>query len=143
MLSAAIFFPANILFLSSKVILLNGAEVKKIIIYEKPTCTTCRKTVNILKEMGVDFEKVNYYIKPFSKSKLKSLLTKLKMKPSELLRKNEDAYKNLKGKIENLSNDEIINLMIKDPALVQRPIVEIGDEAILARPAEKIKELFA
>lgn len=93
--------------------------------------------------MGVDFEKVNYYIKPFSKSKLKSLLTKLKMKPSELLRKNEDAYKNLKGKIENLSDDEIINLMIKNPALVQRPIVEIGDEAILARPAEKIKELFA
>lgn len=93
--------------------------------------------------MGVDFEKVNYYIKPFSKSKLKSLLTKLKMNPLELLRKNEDAYKNLKGKIENLSDDEIINLMIKNPALVQRPIVEIGDEAILARPAEKIKELFA
>lgn len=93
--------------------------------------------------MGVDFEKVNYYIKPFSKSKLKSLLTKLKMNPLELLRKNEDAYKNLKSKIENLSDDEIINLMIKNPALVQRPIVEIGDEAILARPAEKIKELFA
>ncbi|MBK7379445.1 MAG: arsenate reductase [Ignavibacteriales bacterium] len=117
--------------------------MKKIIVYEKPTCTTCRKTVNILIEMGVDFEKVNYYIKPFSKSKLKSLLTKLKMNPLELLRKNEDAYKNLKSKIENLSDDEIINLMIKNPALVQRPIVEIGDEAILARPAEKIKELFA
>jgi len=142
MLSEAIFFIANILFLSSKVILLNGEEVKKIIVYEKPTCTTCRKTVNILMEMGVDFEKVNYYLKPFTKSKLQSLLTKLKMKPSELLRKNEAAYKNLKGKIEILQEDEILNLMIKNPDLVQRPIVERGNKAILARPSEKIRELF-
>jgi arsenate reductase len=142
MLSEAIFFIANILFLCSKVILLNGEEVKKITVYEKPTCTTCRKTVNILIEMGVDFEKVNYYLKPFSKAKLKSILIKMNMKPSELLRKNEDAYKKLKGIIKTLSQEEILELMIKNPDLVQRPIVEIGDEAILARPAEKIKELF-
>lgn len=92
--------------------------------------------------MGVDFEKVNYYIEPFSRMKLNSLLIKMDMKPSELLRKNEDAYKKLKAKIETMSQEKILELMIKNPDLVQRPIVEIGEKAILARPAERIKELF-
>jgi len=64
------------------------------------------------------------------------------MKPSELLRKNEEAYKNLKSKIEKFSEDEILNLMVKNPDLIQRPIVENGDKAILARPPERIKEII-
>ena len=51
----------------------------KITVYEKPTCTTCRKVAKALTENGVDFEKVNYYVKPFSKAKLQSLLKKMKM----------------------------------------------------------------
>ena len=75
--------------------------MSKITIYEKPTCTTCRKVSKLLIENGVDFEKVNYYVEPFSKSQLQSLLKKMKMKPSELLRKNEQVYKNLKIKEKN------------------------------------------
>lgn len=116
--------------------------MEKITVYEKPTCTTCRKVANILTEHGIDFEKVNYYMEPFSKSKLRSLLKKMNMKPSELLRKNDDAYKELKLKIENLSEQGILNLMIENPNLVQRPIVEKGERAILARPPEKINDLF-
>lgn len=66
----------------------------------------------------------------------------MKMKPSELLRKNDGAYKKLKTKIENLSENEILELMTKNPDLVQRPIVEKGNRAILARPAEEIRKLF-
>ncbi len=93
-------------------------------------------------EKGIDFEKVNYYIEPFSKNKLRSLLKKMNMKPSELLRKNEKAYKDLDIKNKNYSEEEILNLMIKNPDLVQRPILELGDKAILGRPPEKIYELF-
>lgn len=114
----------------------------KITVYEKPTCTTCRKVSKELTEAGIDFEKVNYYIEQFSKKKLNELLKKMNMKPSELLRKNDDAYRKLKAKIEKLSEDEILSLMIENPDLVQRPIVEVGNKAILARPPEKIKELF-
>lgn len=114
----------------------------KITVYEKPTCTTCRKVSKILTEAGIDFEKVNYYIEPFSKKKLSELLKKMEMRPSELLRKNEEAYKRLKSKIEKLSEDEILNLMIENPDLVQRPIIEIGNKAILARPPEKINEIL-
>jgi len=116
--------------------------MSKITVYEKPTCSTCRNTAKILIEKGIDFEKVNYYIKPFSKSKLKSLLKKMNMKPGELLRKNEDAYKELNFNEKNYSEEEILELMVKNSDLVQRPIVEMGEKAILARPAEKINELF-
>ncbi|OGU68503.1 MAG: arsenate reductase [Ignavibacteria bacterium RBG_16_36_9] len=117
--------------------------MSKITVYEKPTCTTCRKVTKLLIENGVDFEKVNYYIEPFSKSQLQSLLKKMKMKPSELLRKNESVYKDLKIKEKKLSEDLILDLMIKHPDLVQRPIVEKGNKAILARPPENIRELFS
>jgi arsenate reductase len=114
----------------------------KITVYEKPTCTTCRKVAKALTENGVDFEKVNYYIKPFSKTKLQSLLKKMKLKPSEVLRKNEKVYKDLKFKEKNYTEIQILDLMIKYPDLVQRPIVEKGSKAILARPPEKISDLF-
>lgn len=114
----------------------------KIIVYEKSTCTTCRKVVKALTENGVDFEKINYYIEPFTKEMLNRLLKKMKMKPSELLRKNEKAYKELDIKNKNYTEEQILNLMIKNPDLVQRPIVVKGKKAILARPPEKINELF-
>jgi arsenate reductase len=116
--------------------------MQKINVYEKPTCTTCRKVAKALTENGVDFEKVNYYIKPFSKTKLKALLKKIEMKPSEVLRKNEQVYKKLKIKEKNYSEEQILDLMIKHPDILQRPIVERGNKAILARPPERINELF-
>lgn len=66
----------------------------------------------------------------------------MKKKPSELLKKNEQAYKDFKIKEKNFSEDEILNLMTKHPDLVQRPIVEMGNKVILARLPEKIRELF-
>ena len=89
-----------------------------------------------------EFEKVNYYIDPFSKTRLKSLLKKMKMKPSEIVRTKEKVYKDLDIKNKNYSDDKLIDLLVKYPDLVQRPIIEMGDRAILARPPEKIKELF-
>jgi arsenate reductase len=114
----------------------------KITVYEKPTCTTCRNVSQVLIENGVDFDKVNYYIKPFSKAKLQTLLKKMKMKPSEILRKNEKVYKDLKFREKNYTENQILELMIKYPDLVQRPIVEKGNKAILARPPERVKEIF-
>ena len=114
----------------------------QITVYQKPTCTTCRQVYAALKESGVDFESIDYYLDPIPKSKLKELLKKMGMSASELLRKNEDAYKNLKISKKNLSDDQIIDLMVTHPDLIQRPIVEKGSKAILARPAERLKEIL-
>ncbi len=114
----------------------------KIVIYQKPTCTTCREVYGVLKERHVDFEAVNYYLDPISKAKLKELLKKMGIPAAELLRKKEDIYKKLKLAEKKLSEEEIIDLMVKYPDLIQRPIVEKGSKAILARPAERIKEIL-
>lgn len=115
--------------------------MSKITLYEKPTCTTCREVHKAMKEKGVDFEAVNYYVTAIPPNKLKELLEKMGMKASELLRRNEEIYKKLKLAGKKLSEEEVIDLMVKHPDLIQRPIVEKGAKAILARPAEKLKEI--
>jgi arsenate reductase (glutaredoxin) len=114
----------------------------KITVYQKPTCTTCRKVHAALKESGVDFDAVNYYVDPIPKQKLIELLRKMKMSPRDLLRTKEPIYKTLRLGERDLSDDEIVELMVRNPDLIQRPIVEKGARAILARPAERLKEIL-
>ena len=96
----------------------------------------------LLRESGVPFDKVNYYIEPLSKKKLTELVRKLGMKPRELLRKGETAYKELGLAEDKFSDSELIALMVEHPDLLQRPIVERGDRAVLGRPTENVKELL-
>jgi len=114
----------------------------KIVIYQKPTCTTCRQVHAMLKESGVDFNAVDYYVDPIPKPRLLELLKKMQMAPRQLLRTKETIYKSLKLGDRDLSDDEIVDLMVKHPDLIQRPIVENGARAILARPAERLKEIL-
>lgn len=114
----------------------------KITIYQKPTCTTCRQVFKVLQESGVDFKSVNYYTDPLSKSDIKVLLKKMGISAAELLRTKEDIYKQLGLAKKELGSEEILDLMVKHPDLIQRPIVEKGSKAILARPAERIKEIL-
>ena len=113
-----------------------------IVIYQKPTCTTCRQVHALLKESGVDFDAVDYYIDPIPKSKLIELLRKMRITPRELLRTKETIYKTLKLAERDLSDDEVVDLMVKHPDLIQRPIVEKGARAILARPPERVTEIL-
>lgn len=112
-------------------------------VYQKPTCTTCRQVYAALKESGVDFDAVDYYVKPIPKAKLKELLKKMGITARELLRSKEEIYKTLKLAQRELSENELLDLMTKHPDLIQRPIVEKGTRAILARPAERLKEILA
>ncbi len=96
----------------------------------------------LLRESGVAFEKVNYYVEPLSKKKLTELVRKLKLKPRELLRKGEPIYKELGLGERQLSDSDLIALMVEHPDLLQRPIVERGDRAVLGRPTENVKELL-
>ena len=114
----------------------------KIVIYQKPTCTTCRQVHAALKESGVDFDAVDYYVDPIPKKKLFELLNKMRMQPRDLLRAREPIYKTLRLAERDLSDEEIVDLMVKHPDLIQRPIVEKGARAILARPADRLKEIL-
>ena len=113
-----------------------------ITVYERPTCSKCREMSRFLRESGVDFNKVNYYLEPLSKKKLTELIGKMKLNPRDLLRKSEPVYRELGLAKGEFSDDEIIALMVKHPDLMQRPIVERGKRAVLGRPTENVKELL-
>ncbi len=113
-----------------------------ITIYQKPTCTTCRQAAQLLKDSGQPFTSINYYEQPFTKARLKELLKKAGLSPREALRTKEDLYKKLGLAKKPLSDDQLIDLMIKHPDLIQRPLVEKGGKVLLARPADTIKTLL-
>jgi arsenate reductase len=115
---------------------------EKITIYVKPTCTTCRKVLKILRESEADFDSVNYFEEPLSKKTLTQIVKSLGITPRDLLRKNEKIYKELGLSKKELSDSQIIELMVKHPDLLQRPIVIKGKEVVLARPAEEIEKLL-
>lgn len=114
----------------------------EVTIYQKPTCSTCRQAVQLLKESGQPFTAINYYEKPFTTAQLKTLLKKAGLSPKDILRTKEDIYKELRLAKKNLSDDEWLDVMVAHPDLIQRPIVKKGEKVILARPAESVKELL-
>ncbi len=111
-------------------------------VYQKPTCSKCREALKILREEGVTFEAINYYEKPLDAGQLRELITKLGISPRDLLRKGEQVYKDLVIGRRDLTDEQLIELMVEHPDLIQRPIVARGDRAVLARPAENLKELL-
>lgn len=113
-----------------------------ITIYHKPTCTTCRQTVQMLKDSGTPFTAVNYYEQAFTKDQLKKILKKAGLSPKDALRTKEDIYKELGLAKKDLSDDALLDLMVKHPDLIQRPLVVKDDKAVLARPAETVKTLL-
>lgn len=114
----------------------------KVTIYQKPTCSTCREAVKLVQASGQPFTAVNYYEQPFTKALLKGLLKKAGLAAKDILRTKEDIYKELGLAKKQVSEDELIDLMLKHPDLIQRPLVEKGEKVLLARPAETVKKFL-
>ena len=109
-------------------------------IYHNSRCQKSRLGVKFLEKNKLDFEIINYLNDPLSMDEIKFLLKKLKIKPIELIRKNELIWKtNYKNK--KLSDEEIVMAMVDNPILIERPIIVNGDKAIIGRPTEKISEV--
>jgi arsenate reductase len=115
---------------------------ERITVYEKTTCTTCSSLVKLLQDHGVDFDRVDYMIDPIPIPKLKDLLRKARLQPRDVLRTTEPVYRDLNLADASLSDDRILAAIADHPELLQRPIVEKGDRAVLARPPEKVREIL-
>ena len=113
-----------------------------ITIYQKPTCTTCKEVFQALKEANADFEAVDYFTDPIPKAKLKELILKLGLPVEELIRKKDQLYSDLRLGEKKLTEGQWLDLLAIYPDLLQRPIVEKGEKAIVARPARKIKDFL-
>lgn len=110
-------------------------------IYHNPRCTKSREGLCEIEHLDQPFEIIKYLNTPFTKNELTEILKKLDYKPIELVRTKEKIWiENYKGK--KLTDDEIINAMIENQKLIERPIVVNGNKAVVARPKEKIKEII-
>ncbi len=111
-------------------------------VYEKPTCTTCRKLRALLAEHGVEYESIDYHATGIREDELRGLLGKMECGPREVLRIREPLVEELRMDEAGVSDDELVARMVANPALLQRPIAARGDRAVLARPIERVLELL-
>ena len=115
----------------------------EVTVYEKRTCTTCKKLAELLAERGIDFDRVEYHVEGLPEEKLRELLRKGGMRPAEVLRRREPLVAELGIDADDPPpDDELIRLMAEHPQIVQRPIVERGDRAVLARPVERALDVL-
>lgn len=112
-----------------------------ITIYHNPRCSKSRECLQLLEIEDKPLTITKYLDQPLTKKEIRSLISKLKIKPIELVRQKEELWKeNFAGK--DLTDDEIIDALRKHPILIERPIVVNGNKAVIARPAERIREII-
>lgn len=112
-----------------------------ITIYHNPRCSKSREGVMLLEQSGKDFKTVLYLENQLDFEELKMLLKKLDIRPLDLVRQKESIWlEHYKEK--DLTDTDIINAMVKHPKLIERPIVVVGNKAVIGRPIEKIQEII-
>src|ERR1044072_9356935 len=108
-----------------------------IVVYEKRTCTTCRKLAALLAERGIDFDTVEYHVEGLTEPEIRRLLARAGIPAGVALRMREEGAAELAAAGDE---DAIVAAMAERPELLQRPIVVSGDRAVLARPVERVLE---
>ncbi|MES2798878.1 MAG: arsenate reductase (glutaredoxin) [Bacteroidota bacterium] len=115
--------------------------MEKIQIFHNPSCSTSNKAMLLLKDFDVEIDTILYLKKTPTASKIKALLKKLNLPAEGIVRKKEPIFiENFAGK--TYTEDEWIEILVKNPKLIERPIVIKGRKAIIARPVENINELM-
>lgn len=111
-----------------------------ITIYHNPKCAKSRAGLNYLKEKGLEYQVVEYIKDSFTRESLKDLLMRLNKGPKEIIRTQEDVYKE-KFRNKNFTEEEWITILLENPKLIQRPIVVSGYRAVVAQPVDEIEKL--
>ena len=108
-------------------------------IYHNPKCSKSRQTLALLESRGIDAKVVHYLDQPPSKVELKALLSKLNLSAADIIRRAEQAFEAID---DNADEETLLDAMVSDPILIQRPIVMRGDRACLGRPPENVLSLL-
>jgi arsenate reductase len=110
-------------------------------VFFNPACSNCRTAASILEERGVDADYIRYLETAPSRADLEDVLAKLGTDdPRDIVRTKEPVYAELG--LETADRDQLLDAMVANPILIQRPIVIHGDRAVVARPPERLLELL-
>lgn len=112
-------------------------------IYHNPHCSKSRQTLELLNEKEIDPEVIEYLNTPPDALELEKILNGLEMEPRELMRKGQDEYKALGLDNESLSREALINAMIENPILIERPIVITDKGIAIGRPIDNVKKILS
>jgi arsenate reductase (glutaredoxin) len=116
--------------------------VDRLLMYHNPVCTQSRGVEEILRERGVDCEVIRYLDNPLSREDFERILTLLPNESAELVRKDERFRELGLNEADYQTSEQVIEVLLAHPELMQRPIIIRGDRAVLARPSEKVLELL-
>lgn len=111
-------------------------------IYHNPRCSKSRQTLELIRQQGIEPEVIEYLKTPPSKSELVDILSRLNMEPRQLMRTKEVEYRENNLDSTELSNDQLIDAMVKNPKLIERPIVINLQKVALGRPPENVLEIL-
>ena len=111
-------------------------------IYHNPRCSKSRQALELLQEKGLKPQVIEYLKTPPSARELEAILTSLRLEPQEITRTKEETYQQLGLSKKSLSRKEWIEVLVKNPILIERPIVVNGNKAALGRPPEKVLEIL-
>ncbi|QHC97149.1 MULTISPECIES: arsenate reductase (glutaredoxin) [unclassified Pseudomonas] len=111
-------------------------------LYHNPRCSKSRGALELLEARGLTPNVVRYLETPLNAAQIKALLGKLGISARQLLRTGEDEYKMLQLADESLSEAQLIDAIAQHPKLMERPILEVGNKAVIGRPPENILELL-
>ena len=114
----------------------------QVVIYHNPSCSKSRATLQLLRDHGIEPSIVAYLETPPTETELRSLLRALNLSPTDLLRRDEAAYRELGLDGVAVTDDARIDAMLTHPELLQRPIVVMGNVAVLGRPPENVLRLL-
>ncbi|HEU0100593.1 MAG TPA: arsenate reductase (glutaredoxin) [Allosphingosinicella sp.] len=114
----------------------------KATIWHNPGCGTSRKTLEMLRESGADVTVVEYLKTPPSKAELKRLYAKAGISPRQGLRSKERLAEDLDLLSGGVSDEALLDAMVENPVLIERPLVETEKGARLCRPQDKVREIL-
>lgn len=115
--------------------------MKEIVYYHNPRCAKSREGLKLLRESGIEPRIVEYLKTPLSTADLKLLLAKLNLKPQDIIRRKEPLFREKFSRL-NLNDEEWIEILSENPALMERPIAVKGNKAVLGRPPEALTKLI-
>lgn len=107
------------------------------------SCTSCRKTDVVLRDSGVSYDQREYFRDRFTKDELRSLLASVNLSASDVISKRSKVYKERKLEKADLSEDQLLDLMIEEPTLLRRPIVINGDKAVIGHNEKRLRSLIS
>ena len=111
-------------------------------LYHNPRCSKSRGALELLEARGLAPTVVRYLDTPLDASQLRDLLAKLNISARQLLRSGEDEYKALNLADASLNEAQLIDAMAAHPKLIERPILVVGNKAVIGRPPEKVLEIL-